>query len=229
MHPAHCARQRRRQRDPRGADPGLGKQRAQLAHRHAANVGVARVVDAQVVPQHGAARGEPVPHLRGQRLPRGAVEQRAKYCRLHDQVLAPGLDGYRLRVAFDQAQGGGQHAPCMRRPFGQQLDAGQALGQKSEPQQFEQVATGSTADFDRLFVGQVRPSCPVKAAQHGALPLLQRLPDVGLKEAVARGHAVAGGIARRHRIAVVLGAGHRFDVRRGACRTAFRKRSASTG
>ena len=87
----------------------------------------------------------------------------------------------------------------------------------------------SQHDFDRLFVGQVRPSCPVKAAQHGALPLLQRLPDVGLKEAVARGHAVAGGVARRHRIAVVLRAGHRFDVRRGACRTASRKRSASTG
>ena len=54
----------------------LRKQRPHAPQRHAAHVGVARVVDREVVPQHRAARPHPAPHRVGQALLEGVVEQR---------------------------------------------------------------------------------------------------------------------------------------------------------
>ena len=154
MDPAHGTRQRRRQRDAPRRDARLREKRPHLGQRHAAHVGVARVVDGEVVPQHRPAGGQPAPHGSGQRRARGSVEQRAEDGGLQHQVLAAWRYRSDDRVALDQAQRSRQHVARLREAFGQQLDAGHVLGRKTQPQQLEQVAAAATADLEHALVGE---------------------------------------------------------------------------
>ena len=175
MQPAGGARQRRREREAARLDAAGGKQFAHAGQRHAAHVGVGRIVEHEVVPEHGAAGLRPAPHRLGQPALHGVVEQRREDGGLQHQVLARcrQLDGG--RVAEFQPRRGGQPAPGLGVALGEQLDAGQALGREAEREQREQVGAAAAADLEcAAGVEAVVPAVPVQQPCDRAFAFLRR-------------------------------------------------------
>ena len=169
------------------------EQRPDPRQRHAAHVGVARVVDGEVVPEHAAARLHPAPHCLGQALLEGVVEQRREDGGDEDDVETRLGDRGRARVAAGQGQGRRQACSSRRVPLRQQLDAGQVLGAKAEHEQLEQVAAAAAADLEQAQSRQVGETVPREQPQQRPLPFLHRHQGGRPGQAVA---VVVDGAAR---------------------------------
>ena len=177
---------------------------------HAAHVGIARIVDGEVVPQHTAAGRHPAPHRVGQLLLEGIVEQRAEHGEGQHGLLAGVRHRRRTGVAFDELHAAWQHGARGGGAFGQQLDAGQLRGCGAQAQQVQQVAAAAAAHFEQGAIGQAGPAMQAPKARHGVQALLLRLQGgcVGVQAVALRvGAAVAPRVACLH--GAGLGRAHR--------------------
>ena len=89
-------------------------------------------------------------------------------------------------------------------PVRQQLGAGQVLGRKAQAQQLQQVAAGTATHLQYTQARQIGPAQAHQQLEHRPLPLLHRLPDIGLQKAVAVEPSTPG-VALGHGVGFVAG------------------------
>lgn len=154
------------------------------ATAEAAHVRVARVVEAEVVPDHGAAGTEHAIDLGRDATGHAVVENRREHREGEHEFDGAIAEAQPLGVA-DLEGDGGESPPCDRDGLGQQVDAGERGGRGAECQQAGEHLPGAAPDLEHWTLAEGQEAVRI---EHGA----QRDGALGLHGAIA---GVVGGPA----------------------------------